>query len=773
MLRPERMSRVSVTGSKQVLEDVIEAVHDLRLLHVTEYDGSWEGFEPGDPLEGGDEASNKLVTVRALESILDVEAEDAGPTQLVTDEAIDEELEEIRQEVNELDDRRNELREELRSVEEKIGTIEPFATVGIDMDLLSGYESLSVAVGVGDAEGIDAALAESEDVDAHEVFSENNALAVFAHPAEGVTDFEIGDELVGVEFQAYEIPDAEGSPEEYVEELRHRREQLESRLETVENDLEDVKLDVGGFLLATEEKLSIEAQKAEAPLTYATTENAFIAEGWIPTTEFDEFVATLETEVGEHVEIEELERAEDDGEGHVSDRHSVDEGGDVPGEPAAADGGEAATDGGEPTASADDGKAKAADGGHASSASVTSSDAKSDGGIITMGTSDPPVIQDNPGPVRPFEALVEVINRPKYSEFDPTVILFLTFPAFFGFMIGDLGYGILYLLLGYWIYSSFDSDVVRSLGGIAMWAGGFTALFGVLYGEIFGLHELGEILFGGNPPMHKGLQPAEIAYAQAWLILSLVLGLLHLTVGYIFDFVENLSHGIVDAVTESLSWVLLMVGAWAWIFSTHLIDSKPEFLFAVFSAEGSTLATGTEATEEMVAYSLGFTGLPETVGLAGLAVAGLGLLLLIVGEGVIGLLESLNVLVNVLSYTRIAAVLLAKAGMAFVVNLLFFGAYTHHGEFHFMIDHGPQWVIGEYGEAAIMFEGLWNMGAAGLVGGIVVLVVGHLLVLALGITSAGLQAVRLEYVEFFGKFYEGGGKSYNPFGYQRRYTTED
>jgi V/A-type H+-transporting ATPase subunit I len=53
------------------------------------------------------------------------------------------------------------------------------------------------------------------------------------------------------------------------------------------------------------------------------------------------------------------------------------------------------------------------------------------------------------------------------------------------------------------------------------------------------------------------------------------------------------------------------------------------------------------------------------------------------------------------------------------------------------------------------------------------LLVGHALVLVLGITSAGLQAVRLEYVEFFGKFFEGGGEEYSPFGYERRYTTED
>ncbi len=104
-----------------------------------------------------------------------------------------------------------------------------------------------------------------------------------------------------------------------------------------------------------------------------------------------------------------------------------------------------------------------------------------------------------------------------------------------------------------------------------------------------------------------------------------------------------------------------------------------------------------------------------------------------------------------LSYARIPAVLLAKAGMAFVVNLLVFGVY--HG--HFALTNAPESGIG-----------LVHTGAVGVVVGLVVLVVGHLIVLALGVTSAGLQAIRLEYVEFFQKFYEGGGDPYEPFGHE-------
>lgn len=729
MLRPERMSRVSVTGSRQVMDSVIETIHDMRLLHVTDYDGGWDGFEPGDPIEGADEASEKLVTVRSLQSILGIDEEDAGPNRIVTEDALDSELEEVRQTVNELDDRRNDLNDELRQINERIDQMVPFATLGIDLDLLSGYDSLSVAVGEGDALAIENALAGS-DTDDYEVFEEDGVVAVFAR----VDD--IDDVLVGAEFAAYEIPDAEGSPDEYIEELKHERQQIESKLRTVEDQLEEQRLEYGAFLLAAEEKLAIEVQRQEAPLSFATTDNAFVSEGWIPTERFGDLVTGLDETVGDHVEVDELERASYDGEGHLVDREDI---GGTPGgrepEPSAA-----TTDGGE--------------------------DVASDGGVDqSMSHSDPPVVQDNPGPVKPFESLVEVINRPKYSELDPTFIVFLSFPAFFGFMIGDLGYGLLYAAIGYLIVSNYDG-VIKSLGGVALWSGGFTILFGILYGEIFGLHILGEVIWGGHPPIHKGLQPAEIAYAQLWLVLSLLIGLAHMTIGYVFDFYENLSHGIGDAVTESGSWLLMMFGLWAWVFAkTPPVGTAPKFL------------VGSGSVFNGHPVPLGFTELPAMIGYLGLGAFVVGLVLIAKADFA-EFVEAvfLQVFANVLSYTRIAAVLLAKAGMAFVVNLLVFGAYSHHGEYHFIFFSEKS--LSEIPANQVMFAGLVNGSGAvdillGALAGLIVLFLGHLLVLALGVTSAGLQAIRLEYVEFFQKFYEGGGEKYQPFGYVRRFTTED
>ncbi|GAA0268113.1 V-type ATP synthase subunit I [Halobacterium noricense] len=734
MLRPERMSKVSVTGSKRVIDDVIETIHDLNLVHLSDYDGEIEGFDNGDPMEGADDASEKLVTVRSLESTLDIDETDAGPTRIVTEEALETELEEIRIEVNELDDRYSELEDELRDVEERIDAVEPFADLGIDLDLLGGYDSLQVAVGEGNADDVRDELRTAEAIEAFELFEGDDTLAVFAYPRSDDPDA-LDDALVGVEFARLEVPDAEGSPEAYVEELRHERETIESKLDSVESELDDLRVEHAGFLLAAEEKLSIDVQKAEVPLQFATTEHAFVAEGWIPSDEYATFVEGIQDAVGEHAAVEELEQADYEPSGH-GHHGPVEEGHDVE---------EAATDGGT-TAEFDD-------------------------------DDSPPVIQDNPGVAHPFEALTEVINRPKYTELDPTVVLFLTFPAFYGFMIGDLGYGILYAALGFWLYRGFDSEMISKLGGVAMWAGGFTALFGVLYGEIFGLHLVTEYLWHGafglaDAPLKKGLHVG--AFAELWLAASLLFGIAHLAIGYVFGLVnEARSHGVKAAVTESGGPLLLMAGVGAWLFSTHMQSGggpRPELLYRAV---------------DLIPGVVG--GLPPVVGQVGLAAAVLGLVLVTIGEGAAGFLESPTyALVNTVSYTRIAAVLLAKAGMAYVVNLLVFGAYELHldepetvdymfglfstvieNETHFMLfstdTHGGE----------VLFPGLIHMGTAGVLAGIVVLVLGHLLVLALGVTSAGLQALRLEYVEFFNKFYEGGGEKYNPFGHQRNYTTED
>ena len=741
MLRPERMSKVSVTGSKRVIDDVIEAAYAHHSLHVTDYDERYEGFAPGESLEGAETVNEQLVTVRALESVLDVEGDELDAARAIDDEELERELADVRERVNALNDRRDELQAEIRDRAEAIDRMEPFADLGIELDLLRGYDSLEVVVGEAKPDAVEETLADADGLDAYEVFAGSDVVAIFAKPADGAEEGVLQDSLVGVDIALLEVPEADAGPAEYVAELEREREELRADLEEIEADLADVKGEAAGFLLRAEEQLTIEAEKKEAPLSFATTENAFVAEGWIPTDTYPDFEASIADAVGDHAEVEELERASftPDGDHHTE---------------AVADGGSA---GGADAATGDDADREAA----------------TDGGHATHGDDDPPVVQDNGSAAGPFELLVQGFGRPKYSEFDPTLLVFLTFPLMFGFMIGDVGYGVLYAGIGAFLYSRYDGTF-RELGAVAMWAGGFTILFGIYFGiDVFGYHAY-QLLPGDIhwPVDGKGLSPADIDWALSFLVASVLFGLAHLNVGHVLSFVSNYQqHDLKHALYEGGSWLLILNGAWIWIFSQHLPGPKPDFLFESFSI----LTFG----------AVSFGGFPVAVGYAAIAAILAGVVLLAIGEPP-ELAEVLSPIVNVISYARIMAVLLAKGGMALAVNLLAFGAYideSGEGSFHFIFSADYlQYVRSHPEDYELVFAGMTtafdpaSIGAVGvvaLVGGILVAVVGHIVVLALGITSAGIQAVRLEYVEFFGNFYEGGGDSYLPFGYDRQYTTEE
>ncbi|ELZ37333.1 V-type ATP synthase subunit I [Halorubrum tebenquichense] len=735
------MSRVSVTGSKRVIDDVIEAAYSHHSLHVTDYDERYEGFEPGTSLEGAETLNERLVTVRSLESILDVDEDDAEAARPLDDDELEAELERVRDRVNDLNDQRDELQDGIRDRQEEIDRMEPFAELGIDLEYLRGYDSVEVVVGEAKPGPVEAALEDAETIDAFDVFVGGDVLAIVAKPTDHDAEGVVQDALVGVDIALLDVPDADASPDEYVAELEAEQADLRDELDAVQSELESVKEEAAGFLLRAEEQLTIEAEKKEAPLSFATTENAFVAEGWVPTETFPDFEAAVADAVGDHAEVEELERASftPDGDHHTE---SVD------GEA----GGAAST-----SASAD---------------AETEREAATDGGHAAHGTDDPPVVQDNGGAAGPFELLVQAFGRPKYSEFDPTLLVFLTFPAMFGFMIGDVGYGVLYAAIGAFMYTKFDG-AFRELGSVAMWAGAFTILFGIYYGiDLFGYHAY-QLLPGDVhwPVEGKGLSPADLDWGLSFLVVSVVFGILHLNVGHVLSFVSTLKqHDAKHAVYEAGSWLLILNGAWIWIFSSVFPNSKPDFLF--------------EAVSVLTFGAVSFSGFPAAVGWAGAAAAVLGLVLLGIGEPP-ELAEFLSPVVNVISYARLMAVLLAKGGMALAVNLLAFGAYIDDGgdgSFHFIFTNEHLHHVQETASEELVFAGITtafdpaSVGAVGvvaLVGGIVVAVVGHIVVLLLGVTSAGIQAVRLEYVEFFGNFYEGGGREYLPFGRDRKYTREE
>ena len=771
------MSKVSVTGSKRVIDDVIEAAYEHHSLHVTDYDGRYEGFTPGGSLDGAETVNERLVTVRSLESILDVSDDDIDAVGSLDDDELVAELERTRERVNELDDRRDDLRTALRDRQEEIDRMEPFADLGIALDLLGGYDSLDVIVGEAKVDAVESALADADDVAAYEVFGGGDVVAAFAAPADGADDGFLQDAFVGVDIAMLEVPDVDASPSEYVAELEREQAELRGELDDVNAELAAVKEEAAGFLLRAEEQLTIEAQKKEAPLSFATTKNAFIAEGWIPTATFPDFEAAIADAVGDHAEVEELEQAEFTPDGdHYTEPVEDDHGGsgrETEADPDAAESPAEPAEPAKPTA--------ATDGGHA-----------------THGNDDPPVVQNNGTAAGPFELLVQGFGRPKYSEFDPTLLVFLTFPLMFGFMIGDIGYGVLYAAIGWYLYANYDG-AFREMGAVAIWAGLFTILFGIYYGiDIFGYHAY-PLLGIESWEVSKGLSPGTADWALAWLVVSVLFGILHLNVGYVLSFVSNYQqHDLEHALYESASWLLLLNGIWVWIFSSQAAGIRPEFLrpdvtiplVGANVAELDLAATGPKPEflfDSVAVLTFGaveFAGFPELVGVIGLLAAFVGFVLLAIGEPA-EVVEVLSPVVNVVSYARIMAVLLAKGGMALAVNLLAFGAYISDGgagSFNFIFTPSRLAEVQEMaaaGEVELVFAGMSTafepsvIGIVALVGAILVAIAGHIVVLLLGITAAGIQGIRLEYVEFFGKFYEGGGDPYSPFGYERTHTAEE
>jgi V/A-type H+-transporting ATPase subunit I len=199
------------------------------------------------------------------------------------------------------------------------------------------------------------------------------------------------------------------------------------------------------------------------------------------------------------------------------------------------------------------------------------------------------------------------------------------------------------------------------------------------------------------------------------LFISMMIGFLHLALGFGLGFYnKSVRFGMKHAFMEKFSWLMILAGGWFLLI--WLIDALIQPL-----------------------GWMGFPGLSYYIFIA-LALIIPGTIMAYIGEGGGAILELPGLMSNVLSYTRLTAIAMSKAGLALAFNTL---AFT---------------IIGLSGINAVF--------------AIMVFVVGQLMVFILGIISAGMHSVRLHYVELFQKFYEGGGKSFNPLRIVRKWTSE-
>ena len=234
---------------------------------------------------------------------------------------------------------------------------------------------------------------------------------------------------------------------------------------------------------------------------------------------------------------------------------------------------------------------------------------------------DVPIKLQNPKVAKPFEFFLRMFSLPSYNEIDPTIIMAITFPIFFGFILGDIGYGIIVLAL--FLFLKKKLPAISDLFNIVIISSISSIIFGILFGEIFGTEEV----FGYHLP-HVLSRAHQI---QDLLYISVAIGIIHINLGLLLGFInEKMNHGFKTALFAKGSWFLLELGV-------------------LIVAFGNSI------------------GIPQIAGYVAIAAAILGL---IKGEGITGVIELPALFGNMLSYARLMAVGVASVSLAAVVNQL-------------------------------------------------------------------------------------------------------
>ena len=319
-----------------------------------------------------------------------------------------------------------------------------------------------------------------------------------------------------------------------------------------------------------------------------------------------------------------------------------------------------------------------------------------------------PVALENPPLVKAFQGLVTTYGQPRYGELDPTPMIALTFPLIFGIMFGDVGHGLLLALLGLLLASRKVRPLrgLASLGAILVACGLMAVLFGFLYGSIFGFEEMLQPLW---------IRPLD--GIMSILLTTVGIGVVLLSLGMILNIVNaalarQWGRMLVDHNgLAGLAFYWSMVGLAASILADRA-PLKPA-LMAVLAITFGLVVTFSEILEHLVEGQR-----PLIEGSIGTYLVQLPIE---VFETVISLLS------NTLSYVRMGAFAVAHSSLSLVVFILAgIVSPTRNLGYWIVVALGNLFVIG--------FEGM----------------------------IVAIQTLRLEYYEFFSKFFSGGGVRHSP-----------
>ena len=343
---------------------------------------------------------------------------------------------------------------------------------------------------------------------------------------------------------------------------------------------------------------------------------------------------------------------------------------------------------------------------------------------------DAPVKLKNNKFAEPVETVLATYSYPDHHEADPTSIMAIFYYIFFGMMFSDAGYGIVMALacgICMLKFKGMEPGLRKSMK-MFFWCGVSTTFWGLLFGSFFGdaVSVISTTFFGCAAPNIPGLVTPiwfnPVDEPMRLLMFSFLLGIIHLFTGLAIQAYNSIKNKNYLAVLyDVISWYLLVGGLILALLTMDMMDNIA-----------------------------GFT-LPSIYGTVGLIMAAVGALIILLfsgressnpiirlAKGAYGLYGTTSYLSDILSYSRLLALGLATGVIATVFNKI---------------------------------GSMMGNSIIGILGFIIIFIIGHGVNIGINALGAYVHTNRLQFVEFFGKFYKGGGKEFKPYKINTKHYT--